>query len=141
MIVSDKVFTEEAARTLLAMNAAFGTFFLISLILTVFVLVRREINDLFMSRSMIFMVIAQILCIIACFIITSYNPDQYLDEQTVPFQQAYFEVPFYCFLIVATAVLFSWYESYRMYDLQCQEDELNVSDRVQRQGTIDLDGS
>mmetsp|Transcript_4190 Transcript_4190/g.5173 ORF Transcript_4190/g.5173 Transcript_4190/m.5173 type:complete len:100 (+) Transcript_4190:163-462(+) len=99
------------------MNAVFGAVFLVGLITTVAMIVRREINDLFMSQSMIFMVLAQALSIIACFIITSYNPELYLDEQTVPFQQAYFEVPFYMFLIVVAAVLFSWEEAYQMYEL------------------------
>ena len=41
----------------------------------------------------------------------------------MPFQTAYFEIPFYMFLIVIASVLFSWQEAYEMYYVQCQEEE------------------
>jgi len=43
-----------------------------------------------------------------CLIITNYKCEDYLNEQTIPFQQVYFEMPFYMFLVVLASILFSW---------------------------------
>lgn len=100
---------------MLIMNAVFGGFFVLGLITTIHMLVKRNISDLFMSRSLYCMIGALMVTIVMCFIMTSYNPELFLDEQTVPFQQVYFELPFYLFLIVVTSILFSWEEAYQMY--------------------------
>jgi len=107
------------ASRLLKMNAIFGAIYIFALLFTIVILVKRNISDLFMSHSLYCMMVALCVTIVMCFIITSYDTDLYLDKQTVPFQQAYFEVPFYLFLVVVTSMLFSWEEAYQMYMLQC----------------------
>ena len=117
------------ADVLLTMNAIFGIVFFVSLGVTIWMMICRKIDDLFMKYAMYCMVLALVLSIIMCFIITSYNMDMslYLAEQTIAWQQVYFELPFYMFLIVIASVLFSWQEAYEMFYLQCMEDQLQVN--------------
>jgi len=61
------------------MNAVFGGIFFLGLIATVVFLVKRDIHDLFMSRSLYCMIGALLVTIVMCFIITSYETDLYLD--------------------------------------------------------------
>ena len=68
------------------MNAIFGCIFLLSLIVTITMMVRRKIDDLFLRFAMYAMILALALSIVMCFIITSYNPELYMDEQTVAWQ-------------------------------------------------------
>ena len=72
--------TKQQASTLLTMNAVFGTIFAIALIATITMLVRRDISDKLMSLSMYSLVVALSLAIIMCFIMTSYQPGQYVLE-------------------------------------------------------------
>ena len=78
--------TVEEATLLLRLNALFGAIFIGALIATVVMLLRRNISDLFMSRSLYCMIVALIVLIVMCFIIHSYDLELYLDQQTVPFQ-------------------------------------------------------
>ena len=78
--------TVEEANLLLRLNALFGAIFIGALIATVVMLLRRNISDLFMSRSLYCMIVALIVTIVMCFIIHSYDLELYLDQQTVPFQ-------------------------------------------------------
>lgn len=114
---------------LLTMNAIFGIVFFVSLGVTIWMMICRKIDDLFMKYAMYCMVLALLLSIVMCFIITSYNMDMslYLADQTIAWQQVYFELPFYMFLIVIASVLFSWQEAYEMFYLQCMEDQLQVN--------------
>ena len=68
------------------MNAIFGCIFLLSLIVTIVMMVRRKIDDLFLRFAMYAMVLALALSIVMCFIITSYNAELYMAEQTVAWQ-------------------------------------------------------
>lgn len=90
------------------MNAVFGVFFILGLVATIVTMVRREIEDPFLHRALTLMMIALVITVCVCFTITSYQATEYLAEQTVPFQQIYFELPFYFFLVVIASVLFSW---------------------------------
>ena len=67
--------------------------------------------------------VALLLTTAACFVITSYDSTQYLNDQTVYFQQVYFEVPFYQFLIVIAAVLFNYQELYEELNLICKTED------------------
>jgi len=70
-------------------------------------MIRRKIDDLFLKYALICLIFALGLSTIMCFFITSYKSgEKYLNTQTIPFQQVYFEVPFYMFLIVFAAMLF-----------------------------------
>ncbi len=76
--------TELEAGTFIALNALFGGLFVIGLIATISIMVRREIEDLFLKWSLIFMLLAQVVTICVCFTIFSYEVKEYLLEQTVP---------------------------------------------------------
>ena len=117
--------SETEAATLITMNGVFGGLFVVGLIVTTVLIVRREINDLFLRYSLLCLILAMALSSIMCFVISSYKSYEYIDNQTVPFQQMYFEVPFYMFLIVVTSILFSWWEAYEMYYVQCLDDDEN----------------
>ena len=78
--------TVEEATLLLRLNALFGAIFIGALIATVVMLLRRNISDLFMSRSLYCMIVALIVLIVMCFIIYSYDIDLYCAKQTVEFQ-------------------------------------------------------
>ena len=67
--------------------------------------------------------VALLLTTAMCFVITSYDSTQYLNDQTVYFQQVYFEVPFYQFLIVIAAVLFNYQELYEELNLICKTED------------------
>lgn len=86
----------------------FGGIFVVGFFATILTMVRREIEDSFLHRALIFMLLALGITVCVCFKITSYAASEYLAEQTVPFQQMYFELPFYFFLVVIASVLFSW---------------------------------
>ena len=120
--------TPEEAKILLTMNAIVGGLFVLCLIATILMLVRRNISDLFMSRSLYCMIGALLVTIVMCFIMSSYKPELFLDKQTVPFQQIYFELPFYLFLIVVMSILCSWEEAYQMYVLQCKETDADLEE-------------
>ena len=105
------------------MNAVFGVIFIAGLAATIITMVRREIEDPFLHRALTLMISALVITVCVCFTITSYQATEYLAEQTVPFQQIYFELPFYFFLVVIASVLFSWQEAYEMYVLQCKEED------------------
>ena len=77
--------TKQQASTLLTMNAVFGSIFAIALIATITMLVRRDISDPFMSRSIYCLVFALSLAIVMCFMITSYQPGLYVLKSTIPF--------------------------------------------------------
>ena len=100
----------KSADMLLTMNAIFGIVFFISLGVTIWMMICRKIDDHFMKYAMYCMVLALALSIVMCFIIASYNMDMslYLADQTIAWQQVYFELPFYMFLIVISSILFSW---------------------------------
>ena len=98
----------EKATILLTVNFIFGAIFIVGMIITIVMMVRRDINDLFINYAMYCMILALALSAVMCFIVTSYDTEQYIDDQTVAWQQVYFEVPFYMFLIVIASILFSW---------------------------------
>ena len=123
IIGPDYDMTDKEATVLLSVNAIFGSLFVIAWCATIAMIVRREINDLFLRYALICLIVALALSAVMCFIITSYTSQSYLNEQTIPFQQVYFEVPFYMFLVVIASILFSWQEAYELYVLQCTDDE------------------
>ena len=79
-VFDDYDLTTTEARSLLIINAVFGGIFFLGLIATVMMIVKREINDLFMSRSLYCMVGALIVTIVMCLIITSYDTEVYLEH-------------------------------------------------------------
>ena len=80
------IFGLKKATVLLTMNAIFGSIFFLSLVVTIVMMIRRKIDDLFLRYAMYAMVLALALSICMCFIITSYNAELYMDEQTVAWQ-------------------------------------------------------
>ena len=89
------------------LNFIFGAIFVIGMIMTIVMMKRRDINDLFLKYAMYCMILALALSSVMCFIATSYDPEDYMDEQTVAWQQVYFDVPFFMFLIVIASILFN----------------------------------
>ena len=68
------------------MNILFISTYICAFIATVVMLLRRNISDRFMSRSLYCMIVALIVTIVMCFIIYSYDIDLYCAKQTVEFQ-------------------------------------------------------
>ena len=79
-VINTEEVTEEEAKILLRMNAVFGSFFVVGLIATFYMLYKRNISDLFIRRSLYCMIGALLVTIIACFIMTSYEPQLFLNE-------------------------------------------------------------
>jgi uncharacterized membrane protein len=77
--------TELEASFFIKSNAVFGFLFFAGLVATIFVMVRREIEDLFLKWALYFMLLAQAITICVCFTVFSYSVEQYCTEQTVPF--------------------------------------------------------
>ena len=115
----DYMMTHQQANVFFTMNALFGSLFVICFASTIAVIIRREISDIFLKLAMACMIVALALSAIMCFILASYESEEYLTEQSVPFQQVYFEVPFYFFLVVIASILFSWQQAYELYELHC----------------------
>ena len=67
-------------QVLLTTNAIFGTVFVLGMAMTIMMMVRREINDLFLKYAMYCQILALALSATMCFIITSYNTVEYLNE-------------------------------------------------------------
>ena len=61
----------------------------------------------FLKYAMYCMILAIALSSVMRFIATSYDPEDYMDEQAVAWQQVYFDVPFFMFLIVIASILFN----------------------------------
>lgn len=89
-------------------------------------IVRREIEDRFLKYSIYCQIVALFFSTIRCFIVTSYNSESFVDlnEQDVSYQQIYFELPFYMFLVVIASFLFNWEHAYQLYQLVCREDQI-----------------
>ena len=68
------------------MNAVFGAIFVLVIMMTITMMIRREINDLFLRYAMYCMIFALALSACMCFIVTSYSAERYLDDQTVAWQ-------------------------------------------------------
>lgn len=66
---------------LLTLHAFCGILFVIGMLMTIVMKVRREINDLFLRKALYFLIFASAISAIMCFIVCSYNADQYLDDQ------------------------------------------------------------
>lgn len=120
----DLELTTEEAKNLIAANAIFGSLFSMFFCATIAMIIRRKIEDLFIKYALVCLIIALFLSTIMCFIISTYKSYDYINEQSVPFQQLYFELPYYMFLIVLASLLFSWQMVYEELVLQCSEDEI-----------------
>jgi len=120
----DSELTTEEAKNLIAANAIFGSLFSMFLCATIAMIIRRQIEDLFIKYALVCLIFALFLSTIMCFIISTYKSYDYINEQSVPFQQLYFELPYYMFLIVLASLLFSWQMVYEELVLQCSEDEI-----------------
>ena len=120
----DLELTTEEAKNLIAANAIFGSLFSMVFCATIAMIIRRKIEDLFIKYALVCLIIALFLSTIMCFIISTYKSYDYINEQSVPFQQLYFELPYYMFLIVLASLLFSWQMVYEELVLQCSEDEI-----------------
>ena len=120
----DLELTTEEAKNLIAANAIFGSLFSMFFCATIAMIIRRKIEDLFIKYALVCLIIALFLSTIMCFIISTYKSYDYINEQSVPFQQLYFELPYYMFLIVLASLLFSWQLVYEELVLQCSEDEI-----------------
>ena len=61
-----------------------------------------------------------------CFFVATKDPHEFKyglgDKQTYAYQQFFFELPFYTFLVVIASVLFSWQEMLELFYCQCRED-------------------
>ena len=89
------------------MNLIFGAIFAIGMIMTIVMMVRRDINDLFLKYAVYCMILALALSSVMCFIATSEDPEEFVSEMKVAWQQVYFDVPFFIFLIVIASILFN----------------------------------
>ena len=78
--------TRGQANTFLLMNLLFGILFVICFASTIAVIVRRDIADVFLKHALAAMIVALGLSAIMCFILASYEVDEYMQDQTVPFQ-------------------------------------------------------
>lgn len=137
-VPADFKISTDQCDTLLGWNAVFGTLFIMLFCFTVALIVNRRIDDKFIKYALVCQIVALCISATMCFIITSYTSNSYLNEQTVPFQQVYFELPFYFFLVEFAAVLFSWQEMYEIFMLQCDE-EADGEDAVPRDSITSLD--
>ena len=116
--------TTAEANYIIVANAILAGIFSILFCATVRIMIGRKIDDLFIKYALWCLIIALLLSTIMCFIISTYKSYDYINEQSVPFQQLYFELPYYMFLIVLASLLFSWQMVYEELVLQCSEDEI-----------------
>ena len=70
----------EKATILLTVNFIFGAIFVFGMVATIVMMVRRDINDLFLNYAMYCMILALALSSVMCFIVTSYDTVEYMDE-------------------------------------------------------------
>jgi hypothetical protein len=97
-----------------------GVTFLLSLLTAIYITWFKTPEDQFVGRAFKFLILALLArLLMGAKVYLSggvYEPlpeNQSGDKvQTVPWQQVYFEVPFYMFLIVPMAMLFSWKVAY-----------------------------
>ena len=68
----------DKANVLFTVNAIFGGLFAIGMIATIVMMIRREINDLFLRYAMYCMILALAISSCMCFIVTSYDVDLYM---------------------------------------------------------------
>ena len=78
----DPIFHVEVqkATILLTVNFIFGAIFVIGMIMTIVMMVRRDINDLFLRYAMYCMILALALSSVMCFRVTSYDTFEYMGE-------------------------------------------------------------
>ena len=86
MIDTTNEFTEDEVNTFLIMNAIFGFIFVFGMFGTIMMILQRDINDLFMSRSLYCMIGALTVTIGMCFYIWNQEPDIFLNKQTETIQ-------------------------------------------------------
>ena len=83
-------------------------------------------SDSFIRYTVYWLIAALALSTIMCFIVAMKDPEEFKyglgDKQTYAYQQFFFELPFYAFLVVIASVLFSWQEMLELFFCQCRED-------------------
>ena len=88
-VIQDRMLTEQEADGILLSSALFGTLFVCGFLSMIFMMVRRQIDDLFLRYALILMIIALFISSVMCFIMTSYNSSEWvkncLNVQTVSF--------------------------------------------------------
>lgn len=97
-----------------------GTAFAASLLIAVYLHWVKTPEDLFVKRALRYLILALIVRLLMSTTVyieeTSHetlNSTSDSEAQSVPWQQIYFEVPFYLFLVVPMSLLFSWKLAYR----------------------------
>ena len=100
-------------ETLIVMNLVFGLGFLCFLLVVVWLLYTREIKDHFILLAMDYLAVALFLRVTMSTLTTCQDSADFSALENIPLQQIYFEVPFYSFVVVMIAMLFSWYQLYR----------------------------
>ena len=90
-------------------NGVMLAFYFILLIFLVYLVRTRVINDFFVSKAVPFLGLALVSRIVMSTMAIIHAMDL-VDRQNIPLQQVYFEVPFYCFVLVTCALFFSWYQ-------------------------------
>ena len=101
---------KEADHILITVNIICGCFFLASLGAAIYLLFTRDIKDRFISLSLYGLCGALLSRVIMCTICAAEDDSTFEETQNVPLQQVYFEVPYYCFVVVTMATIFGWYQ-------------------------------
>ena len=72
--------TEEQTKAFLTVNALFGSLFILCFFGTIAIIIRRDIQDLFLKYALACLIVALGLSSIMCFILTSYSAISYMEE-------------------------------------------------------------
>ena len=92
---------------LVAANLVMGVCFLLLFFITFYLIRTRNIKDLFMGSVMYTLALALVLRVtMSIFAVVTPQPI-YGDDRNIPLQQIYFEIPFYAYVVVLIAFLFS----------------------------------
>jgi hypothetical protein len=101
-------------------SIAIGVAFAAGLVTALYFMFRKRPEDYFVSKALVFLILAlatRLLMSTKVYFADANREILMVDganssEQSVPWQEVYFELPFYLFMIVPMSMLFSWRLAY-----------------------------
>jgi hypothetical protein len=94
-------------------NNVIAILFLMCLIFALHIKIVYPPKDYFVNRALYFLIVSLVIRLIMATMRFFFEEKIDSGTQSIPWQQIYFEVPFYFFLIVPMSLLFSWKLAYQ----------------------------